>query len=93
MPSEVIFAGITASRPISSQSAMSTNTIVRHQVPDDPFITSTPATPNSLLPPCLHFGNGTARRDFLAPPPLRTRIPVQSTPTHPQHGTRLQYKI
>jgi hypothetical protein len=87
MPSEAILAGITVSRPISSQSAISNNTIIRHQVPDDPFITSTSATPNSLLPPCLHFGNGTARRDFLAPPPLRTRISVQSTPTHHQHGT------
>jgi hypothetical protein len=87
MPSEAILAGITVSRPISSQSAISNNTIIRHQVPDDPFITSTSATPNSLLPPCLHFGNGPARRDFLAPPPLRTRIPVQSTPTQPQHGT------
>jgi hypothetical protein len=87
MPSEAILAGITTPRPISSQSAMSTNTIVRHHVPEDPFITSTSATPNLLLPPCLHFGNGIARRDFLAPPPLRTRVPVQSTPTHPQHGT------
>jgi hypothetical protein len=87
MPSEAILAGITVSRPISSQSAISTNTIVRHHAPDDPFITSTSATPNSLLPPCLHFGNGTTRRDFLAPPPLRTRTPVQSTPTQPQHGT------
>jgi hypothetical protein len=87
MPSEAILAGVAVSRPISSQSAISRNTIICHQVPDDPFITSTSATPNSLLPPCLHFGNGTAGRDFLAPPPLRTRIPVQSTPTHPQHGT------
>jgi hypothetical protein len=87
MPSEAILAGITVSRPISSQSAMSKNTIIRHQVPDDPFITSTSATPNSLLPSCPHYGNGIARRDFLAPPPLRTRMPVQSTPTHPQHGT------
>jgi MYXO-CTERM domain-containing protein len=87
MPSEAILAGITVSRPISSQSAMSNNTIVRHQVPDDPFITSTSATPNSLLPNCPHYGHNIARRDFLAPPPLRTRIPMQSTPTHPQHGT------
>jgi hypothetical protein len=87
MPSEAILAGITVSRPISSQSAISNNTIIRHQVPDDPFVTSTSATPNSLLPNCLQVGNGIARRDFLAPPPLRTRMPVQSTPTHPQHGT------
>ncbi|KAI4739955.1 hypothetical protein E4T50_09577 [Aureobasidium sp. EXF-12298] len=87
MPSEAILAGITASRPISSQSAISSNTIIRHQVPDDPFVTSSSATPNSLLPNCLQVGNGIARRDFLAPPPLRTRMPVQSTPTHPQHGT------
>jgi len=87
MPSEAILAGITVSRPISSQSAISTNTIVRHRVPDDPFVTSTSATPNSLLPSCLQPGNGIARRDFLAPPPLRTRMPEQTTPTHPQHGT------
>lgn len=87
MPSEAILAGITVSRPISSQSAISSNTIIRHQVPDDPFITSTSAMPKSLLPNCLQVGNGIARRDFLAPPPLRTRMPVQSTPTHPQHGT------
>ncbi|KAH0289775.1 hypothetical protein KCU62_g4021, partial [Aureobasidium sp. EXF-3399] len=87
MPSEAILAGITVSRPISSQSAISTNTIIRHRVPDDPFVTSTSATPNSLLPDCLQPGNGIARRDFLSPPPLRTRMPVQSTPTHPQHGT------
>lgn len=87
MPSEAILAGITVSRPISSQSAISTNTIIRHQVPDDPFITSTSATPNSMLPNCLQVGNGIVRRDFLAPPPLRTRMPVQATPTHPQHGT------
>lgn len=86
MPSEAILAGITVSRPISSQSAMSANTIIRHQVPDDPFITSSSATRTSLLPSC-QVGNGIARRDFLAPPPLRTRMPVQSTPTHPQHGT------
>ncbi|KAI4759742.1 hypothetical protein E4T52_08182 [Aureobasidium sp. EXF-3400] len=87
MPSEAILAGITVSRPISSQSAISSNTIIRHQVPDDPFVTSSSATPNSLLPNSLQVGNGIAHRDFLAPPPLRTRMPVQSTPTHPQHGT------
>lgn len=85
MPSEAILAGVSASRPISFQSAMSNNTIIRHQVPDDPFVTS--ATPNSPLPNCLQPGNGIARRDFLAPPPLLTRMPIQSTPTHPRHGT------
>ncbi|KAH0320557.1 hypothetical protein KCU71_g4254, partial [Aureobasidium melanogenum] len=87
MPSEAILAGVSASRPISSQSAMSNNTIIRHQVPDDPFVTSTAATPNSPLPNCLQPGSGVARRDFLAPPPLWTKMPMQSTPTHPRHGT------
>lgn len=87
MPSEAILAGVPASRPISSQSAMSNNTIIRHQVPEDPFVTSTSATPNSPLPNCLHPGSGVARRDFLAPPPLWTKILMQSTPTHPRHGT------
>ncbi|KAH0344351.1 hypothetical protein KCU81_g4816, partial [Aureobasidium melanogenum] len=32
MPSEAILAGVSASRPISSQSAMSNNTIIRHQL-------------------------------------------------------------
>lgn len=86
MPSEAILAGISASRPISSQSAMSNNTIIRHQIPDDPFVSSTSVDSNSLLPNCLKPGNGVARRDFLAPPPLRTRMPMQSTPTHPRHG-------
>lgn len=86
MPSEAILTGVSASRPISSQSAMSSNTIIRHQVPDDPFVTSTSATPDSPLPDCLQPGNGIARRDFLAPPPLRTRMPMQLTPTHPRHG-------
>ncbi|KAG2161097.1 hypothetical protein VTO58DRAFT_104344 [Aureobasidium pullulans] len=41
MPSEVILAGASAeSRPLSSQSAMSDNTIIRHHAPDDPFISS-----------------------------------------------------
>lgn len=86
MPSEAILAGLSASRPISSQSAMSNNTIIRHQVPDDPFVISASATPNSPLPNCLQPGNGVARRDFLAPPPLRTHMPMQFTPTHPRHG-------
>ncbi|CAD0107684.1 unnamed protein product [Aureobasidium uvarum] len=87
MPSEAILAGISASRPISSQSAMSSNTIIRHQIPEDPFITHTSTSPDSPLPKCLQPGDGIARRDFLAPPPLRTRMPIPSTPTHPQHGT------
>lgn len=90
MPSEAILAGVTASRPISSQSAMSNNTIIRHQVPDDPFVTTTSATLKSSLPDCLRPGSGIARRDFLAPPPpppLWTKMPMQSTPTHPRHGT------
>ncbi|KEQ59441.1 uncharacterized protein M437DRAFT_56777 [Aureobasidium melanogenum CBS 110374] len=87
MPSEAILAGVSASRPISSQSAMSNNTIIRHQVPDDPFVTSTSALPSSPLPNCLHPGSGVARRDFLAPPPLWTKMPMQSTPTHPRRGT------
>lgn len=85
MPSEVILAGASAeSRPISSQSAMSDNTIIRHHAPDDPFVSSPAVT--SPLPGCLQPGhnNGIARRDFLAPPPLRTRVLVPSTPT--QHG-------
>ncbi|KAI5209985.1 hypothetical protein E4T39_00570 [Aureobasidium subglaciale] len=85
MPFEAILAGIPDSRPMSSQSAMSNNTIIRHKAPDDPFVTSTSATPDSPLPNCLKPGNGTACRDFLAPPPLRTRIPIQSSPT-PRHG-------
>ncbi|KAK6000821.1 hypothetical protein QM012_003546 [Aureobasidium pullulans] len=86
MPSEAILAGVPASRPISAQSAMSNNTIIRHQIPDDPFVTSTSVTPNYSLPNCLQPGNGIARREFLAPPPLQMRMPMQSTPTHPRHG-------
>ncbi|THX09509.1 hypothetical protein D6D18_01248 [Aureobasidium pullulans] len=86
MPSEVILAGASAteSRPMSSQSAMSNNTIIRHHAPDDPFVSSPAVT--SPLPGCLQPGHndGIARRDFLAPPPLRTRVPVPCTPT--QHG-------
>ncbi|CAD0018655.1 unnamed protein product, partial [Aureobasidium pullulans] len=42
MPSEVILAGasVTESRPMSSQSAISDNTIIRHHAPDDPFVSS-----------------------------------------------------
>ncbi|KAI5270588.1 hypothetical protein E4T47_06020 [Aureobasidium subglaciale] len=85
MPSEAILAGISDSRPMSSQSAMSNNTIIRHKAPDDPFVTSASATPNSPLPNCLRPGHVIARRDFLAPPPLRTRTPIQASPT-PRHG-------
>ena len=86
MPSEVILAGasVTESRPMSSQSAMSDNTIIRHHAPDDPFVSSPDIV--SPLPGCLQPGHndGVTRRDFLAPPPLRTRVPVPYTPT--QHG-------